>query len=78
MIYARLLSVVLTALAILYYTLVILQCFGIVRFTKKAIKFPNVLIPFYYFFNISFEKSPTFRWWDESKIFFINIQLFYP
>ncbi len=51
MAYAKLLSVVLTPLVLLYYALVSLQCFGIVKFTNARITFPKVLIPFYYFFK---------------------------
>ena len=38
-------------MVLLYYALVSLQCFGIVKFTKARIAFPKVLIPFYYFFK---------------------------
>ena len=49
MIYARLLSLTLIPLAAVYYLLCILQLFGVIRFTRVDIKFPKVLIPFYYF-----------------------------
>ncbi|MBR6078151.1 MAG: hypothetical protein IKP63_07350 [Paludibacteraceae bacterium] len=51
MIYARLFAIAIIPLAIFYYILVVLQCFGLIRFTRKAITFPKVLIPFYYFFH---------------------------
>lgn len=49
MIYARLLSMTLIPIAAVYYLLCVLQLFGIISFTKAVIKFPKVLIPFYYF-----------------------------
>jgi len=49
MIYARLLSMTLIPLAAVYYLLCVLQLFGVIRFTKADIRFPRVLIPFYYF-----------------------------
>lgn len=51
MIYARLLSMAILPLVGLYYILVVLQCFGLVRFSREKITFPKVLIPFYYFFT---------------------------
>ena len=50
MIYARLFATALLPLAGLYYILVVLQCFGLIRFSREAITFPKALIPFYYFF----------------------------
>lgn len=49
MIYARLLSLTLIPLAAVYYLLCVLQLFGVIRFTRADIRFPKVLIPFYYF-----------------------------
>ena len=49
MIYARLLSLCIIPLAAIYYLLCVLQLFGVARFTKSEIRFPKVLIPFYYF-----------------------------
>lgn len=51
MIYARLFSLAVIPMAIVYYLMVALQCFGLIRFTRQAIRFPKVLIPFYYFFK---------------------------
>lgn len=53
MIYARLLSLCIIPLALVYYGLAVLQLFGLVRFTNAKITFPKVLIPFYYFFKKS-------------------------
>jgi len=51
MIYARLLSTVVVILILIYYVFVVLQCWGIIRFSHEKITFPKVLIPFYYFFK---------------------------
>lgn len=51
MIYAKLLSLVVIPLAVVYYIMCILQLFGVIRFTRTRIEFPRVLIPFYYFFK---------------------------
>ena len=50
MVYIRVLFVTLGPLLVLYYLLVALQLFSVVEITKKEIKFPKALIPFYYFF----------------------------
>ena len=51
MIYARIIGSIIGILVIFYYLFVVLQCFGIIRFSRKKITFPEVLIPFYYFFK---------------------------
>jgi len=51
MIYARILGSVVSIMALFYYILVGLQCFGVIRFSYEKITFPKVLIPFYYFFK---------------------------
>ena len=51
MIYARLLLFAAIAMALVYYGLSTLQLFGVVQFTKAKIKWPQVLIPFFYFFK---------------------------
>ena len=51
MIYARLLSLAVIPLAVVYYILAVLQLWGLIKFTKAKITFPKVLIPFYYFFK---------------------------
>lgn len=51
MIYARLFFLAVIPLALIYYIMVVLQCFGLIRFTRKAVIFPKALIPFYYFFK---------------------------
>lgn len=57
MIYARLLSICIIPLAAIYYILCVLQLFGVVKFTKNEIRFPKVLIPFYYFFKSNPKKK---------------------
>ena len=42
--------IILGFLAVLYYLMVTLQCFGLIKFTKKEIMFSRLFIPFYYFF----------------------------
>lgn len=51
MLYARLLLLAVIPMALVYYGLSILQLWGIVQYTKAEIKWPQVLIPFYYFFK---------------------------
>jgi len=51
MIYARILGVITGIMVLIYYVFVALQCFGLIKFSKENIKFPKVLIPFYYFFK---------------------------
>lgn len=51
MIYARILTLVIGGIGILYYALIMLQCFGLIKFSKEDISFPKILIPFYYFFK---------------------------
>jgi hypothetical protein len=51
MIYARLIGTAVAVLVLVYYIFVVLQCFGLIRFSHEKITFPKVLIPFYYFFK---------------------------
>lgn len=51
MIYARIIGSVVGIMLLVYYLLVVLQCFGLIRFSYEKITFPRVLIPFYYFFK---------------------------
>ncbi len=51
MIYARIIGSIIGVLIIFYYLFVVLQCFGLIRFSHEKITFPKVLIPFYYFFK---------------------------
>lgn len=51
MIYARIIGIVVGILIVVYYTFVVLQCFGLIRFSHEKITFPKVLIPFIYFFK---------------------------
>lgn len=57
MIYARLLIMATLPLAALYYFFVILQLIEVLKFTKAEIRFPMVLIPFYYFFKSESKKQ---------------------
>lgn len=51
MIYARIIGSVVGIMVLVYYMLVVLQCFGLIRFSHEKITFPRVLLPFYYFFK---------------------------
>ena len=59
MIWLRLLIVVIALIAALYYTMVLLQCFNVISFTKRNITFIRMLIPFYYWIAPLNEKKPT-------------------
>jgi hypothetical protein len=49
--YTIFLGVIIGILVVIYYLLVMLQCFGVIRFSKEEVSFPKILIPFYYFFK---------------------------
>lgn len=49
--YTIFLGVIIGILVVIYYLLVMLQCFGVIKFSKEEISFPKILIPFYYFFK---------------------------
>lgn len=51
MIYARIIGSIVSIMVLAYYAFVVLQCWGIIRFSREKITFPKVLIPFYYFFK---------------------------
>lgn len=51
MIYARIIGSIVGIMVLVYYMLVVLQCFGLIRFSHEKITFPRVLLPFYYFFK---------------------------
>lgn len=51
MIYARIIGSIVGIMVLVYYLLVVLQCFGLIRFSHEKITFPRVLLPFYYFFK---------------------------
>ena len=48
--YAIVLGIVFGFIAVIYYVLLALQCFGVLKFSKEEVSFPKILIPFYYFF----------------------------
>ncbi|MBO6253805.1 MAG: hypothetical protein J6O49_09185 [Bacteroidaceae bacterium] len=48
--YVIFLGAVFVVVAVIYYVLLVLQCWGIIKFSKEEVSFPKVLIPFYYFF----------------------------
>lgn len=50
MIFFRIFIVLVTILMVFYYTLVIMQLFGILQFTTKKFTW-KVIVPFYYFIN---------------------------
>ena len=49
--YTIFLGVIIGILVVIYYLLVMLQCFGVIKFSKEEVSFPKILIPFYYFFK---------------------------
>jgi len=51
MIYARIIGSIVSVMVLFYYVFVVLQCWGLIRFSHEKITFPKVLIPFYYFFK---------------------------
>lgn len=51
MLWIRLLIGILFFLMLVYYMLVVLQCFGILEFTEESISFKKGIIPFYYWFH---------------------------
>lgn len=48
MIYYRLLITAIIVLAALYYIMVVLHCFKVIKLTEKDITFLKCVIPFYY------------------------------
>ena len=48
--YLVFLGAIFAVVAIIYYVLLMLQCWGFIKFSKEDVSFPKVLIPFYYFF----------------------------
>jgi hypothetical protein len=48
--YVIFLGAIFVVVAVIYYVLLVLQCWGIIKFSKEEVSFPKVLIPFYYFF----------------------------
>lgn len=50
MIYARILLILFLVLLAIYWTMLLLQLFGAIKFTKKEITFKGIIIPFYYWF----------------------------
>ena len=48
--YVVFLGAIFVVVAIIYYVLLVLQCWGLIKFSKEEVSFPKILIPFYYFF----------------------------
>jgi hypothetical protein len=48
--YLIFLGILFGAVTLIYYLLLMLQCFGLIKFSKEEVSFPKILIPFYYFF----------------------------
>ena len=48
--YVIFLGAIFVVVAIIYYVLLVLQCWGLIKFSKEEVSFPKILIPFYYFF----------------------------
>lgn len=46
---------------LLYYFMVVLQCFSIITFTNRKLTFKRMLIPFYYWFAPVNEKSKNLK-----------------
>lgn len=48
MIYSRLVMIALIVLLIIYYVMVVLHFFGVIKITNKDMSFNKAMIPFYY------------------------------
>ena len=48
MIFIKLIISILVLIALVYYAMLILHCFGIIKFTDRRITFSRCLVPFYY------------------------------
>ena len=48
--YVIFLGAIFVVVAVIYYVLLVLQCWGLIKFSKEEVSFPKILIPFYYFF----------------------------
>ena len=48
--YVVFLGALFAVVAVIYYVLLVLQCWGLIKFTNKELTFGTMLIPFYYFF----------------------------
>lgn len=48
MIYYRLFITAIVVLAALYYIMVVLHCFGVLKLSEKKVTFLKGIIPFYY------------------------------
>ena len=58
MIYARMFTIAMIVLLTLYYTSIVLHCFGLIELTKKEIKLNKACVPFYYWV-VSQKKSSS-------------------
>ena len=48
MIWIRLIITILVLTALVYYAMLILHCFGLIKFTGRRITFGRCIVPFYY------------------------------
>ena len=56
MTWIRLIIILAIVVAIVYYAMVLLQCFGVLSFTNRKITFKRMIIPLYYWFAPTNEK----------------------
>lgn len=48
MIWIRLVIILLAVISLVYYAMVLLQCFDVIQFTKRKMTFNRMVFPFYY------------------------------
>lgn len=59
MIWIRLFIAIIVVMALIYYAMLILHCYSIIRFTGRRITFRRMIIPFYYWLAPFNEKKPN-------------------
>ena len=57
MVWIRLLIILLVLVAMVYYAMLIMHCFGVIKFTSRKINFGRMIIPFYYWLMPSKERN---------------------
>ena len=56
MIWIRLIIIIIALLAAIYYSILILHCFGVVKITNRKLSFGRMIVPFYYWI-VSFNEN---------------------
>ena len=57
MIWARLVMTIIVLVALVYYAMLVLHCFGLIKFTARKVSFWRVITPFYYWIAPYKEKN---------------------